>query len=316
MDNSPWKDLESSDARRINNNGQFDFFWVVVEEKMPALMLRLPNEPISKPKLPELKNLLANFRIISGRWAFVLVLKENSQAELFETLCRDIVESAEKASNLDEALSRAIQRTKRWHHLLRSGRLEGLSIEDQRGLIGELALLRELAMNFGSEMAVEAWKGPSGAPKDFELIGCCIEVKTRRTAATPSISISSADQLADCDGGRLFLCVTNVESAIVPEGMTLHDYVALTEALFQEDCSMYTKWEDAIYSTGYDPLYKYDDRRWLIRSTTHYEVLEGFPRIYCPLPQGVQNVRYSIALDACEPFKVNDNTVNYLREFI
>lgn len=316
MDNSPWKDLDPCDARRVSNNGQFDFFWVVVEEKMPAFMLRLPIEPISKPKLPELKNLIANFRIISGRWAFVLALKEKSQAELFETLCRDVVESGEKASNLDEALSWAIQRTKRWHHLLRSGRSEGLSIEEQRGLIGELALLRELAMNFGSEVAVEAWKGPSGAPKDFELIGCCIEVKTRRTAATPSISISSADQLADCDGGRLFLSVTNVESAIVPEGMTLHDYVALTEALFQEDCSTYMKWEDAIYSTGYDLLNKYDDRRWLIRSTTHYEVFEGFPRINCPLPQGVQNVRYSISLDACEPFKINDNTVNYLREFI
>ncbi|ELF6480627.1 PD-(D/E)XK motif protein [Vibrio fluvialis] len=316
MDNSPWKDLDHSNARRVNNNGQFDFFWVVVEEKMPALMLRLPIEPINKPKLPELKNLITNFRIISGRWAFVLVLKEKSQAELFETLCRDVVESGEKASNLDEALSRAIQRTKRWHHLLRSGRSEGLSTEEQRGLIGELNLLRELAMNFGSEMAVEAWKGPSGAPKDFELIGCCIEVKTRRTAATPSISISSADQLADCDGGRLFLSVTNVESAIVSEGMTLHDYVALTESLFQEDCSTYTKWEDAIYSTGYDPLNKYDDRCWLIRSTTYYEVLEGFPRINFPLPQGVQNVRYSISLDACEPFKINDNTVDYLREFI
>ncbi|ELF6471910.1 PD-(D/E)XK motif protein [Vibrio vulnificus] len=316
MDNSPWKGLEPSDARRVNNNGLFDFFWVVVEGKMPALMLRLPIEPISKPKLPELKNLIANFRIISGRWSFVLALKEKSQAELFETLCRDVVESGEKASNLDDALSRAIQRTKRWHHLLRSGRSEGLTIEEQRGLIGELAFLRELATIFGSEVAVEAWKGPSGAPKDFELIGCCIEVKTRRTAAKPSISISSADQLADCDGGRLFLGVKNVESAIVPEGMTLHDYVALTEVLFQADCSTYTKWEDAIYSTGYDPLNKYDDRRWVIRSTAYYEVLEGFPRISCPLPQGVQNVRYSISLDACEPFKVNDNTVNYLREFI
>lgn len=316
MDNSPWKELDPGNAIRVNNNGQFDFFWVTVEEKMPALMLRLPIEPISKPKLPELKNLIASFRIISGRWAFVLALKENSQAELFETLCRDVVESGEKASNLDEALSKAIQRTKRWHHLLRSGRSEGLSIEEQRGLIGELALLRELASSFGSEMAVEAWKGPTGAPKDFELIGCCIEVKTRRTAATPSISISSADQLADCDGGRLFLSVTNVESAIISEGMTLHDYVALTEELFQEDCSTYMKWEDAIYSTGYDPLNKYDDRRWLIRSTTYYEVFEGFPRINCPLPQGLQNVRYSISLDACEPFKINDNTVNYLREFI
>lgn len=316
MGSSPWEDLDLSNARRVNNNGQFDFFWVILEEKMLGLMLRLPIKPSSKSKLPELKNIISNFRIISGRWSFVLALKESCQSELFETLCRDIVESAEKASNLDEALVRAIQRTKRWHYLLRSGRPEGLSIEEQRGLIGELALLRELVDNFGTEMAIEAWKGPSGAPKDFELIGCCIEVKTRRTAAIPSISISSADQLADFDGGRLFLNVTNVESAIIPEGMTLHDYVDLTDALFQEDPNTYTKWEDAIYSTGYDPLNKYDDRRWLIRSTSCYEIVQGFPRINCPLPQGVQNVRYSISLDACEPFKLDENTVHYLREFL
>lgn len=314
MDSFSWKDLDSSNARRVNSNGKFDFFWVVVEDGKPGLMLILPTEPESKPKLPELKNLIANFRIISGRWAFVLALKESSQSELFETLCRDVVESGEVATNLDEALFRAIQRTKRWHYLLRAGRSEGLSIEEQRGLIGELAFLRDLAVNLGADAAIEAWKGPSGAPKDFELIGCCVEVKTRRSAAIPSISISSADQLADCDGGRLFLNVTNVESAIVPEGMTLHDYVSLTDSLFQEGQNTYTKWEDAIYSTGYDPLNQYDDRRWLIRSTTYFEVMDGFPRIPCPLPQGVQNIRYSISLDACAPFELNDNIIEYIRE--
>ena len=314
MGSSPWKGLDPSDARRVNNNGQFDFFWVVTEKGMPGLMLRLPTKPESKPKLPELKNLIANFRIISGRWAFVLALKETNQSELFETLCKDVVESGEAAENLDEALFRAIQRTKKWHYLLRAGRSEGLSVEEQRGLIGELAFLRDLALSFGADTAIEAWKGPSGAPKDFELIGCCIEVKTRRSAATPSISISSADQLADFDSGRLFLNVTNVESGIAPEDMTLHDYVNLADSLFQENINTYTKWEDAIYSTGYDPQNKYDDRRWLIRSTTYFEVIDGFPRIPCPLPQGVQNTRYSISLDACAPFELNNNIFESIRE--
>lgn len=314
MDSSPWKGLEASDARRVNNNGQFDFFWIVVEKGVQGLMLRLPIEPDNKPKLPELKNLIVNFRIVSGRWAFVIALKESSQSGLFETLCRDVVESGEAATNLDEALFRSIQRTKRWHYLLRAGRSEGLSIEEQRGLIGELAFLRDLAVNFDPDIAIEAWKGPSGAPKDFELIGCCVEVKTRRSAAFPSISISSAEQLADCDGGRLFLNVTNVESAIVLEGITLHDSVNLTDALFQEDHNAYTKWEDAIYSTGYDPLKRYDDRRWQTRSITYFEVKDGFPRIPCPLPYGVQNTRYSISLDACVPFKLNNNIIESIRE--
>lgn len=315
MDSSPWKNLDPSNARRVNNKGRFDFFWIVIENGMPGLMLRLPTEPVNKPKLPQLKNLIANFRIVSGRWAFVLALKEVNQSELFETLCRDVVESGEAATNIDDALFRSIQRTKRWHRLLRSGRLEGISIEEQRGLIGELAFLRKLAIKFGEAMAIEAWKGPTGSPKDFELIGCCIEVKTRRSASIPSISISSADQLSDIDSGRLFLNVTNVESAIVPEAMSIHEHVKMTEILFEDaDNNSYLKWEDAIYSTGYDSENNYDDRRWLLKSITHFEVIDGFPRICCPLPSGVQNLKYSIALDTCSPFELKENIFDSILE--
>ena len=39
--------------------------------------------------------------------------------------------------------------------------------------------------------AIEAWTGPTGASKDFELIGTCVEVKTQRVAAKPFVAISS-----------------------------------------------------------------------------------------------------------------------------
>ena len=309
----PWEKLGPNEAKRVDFNGRFDFFWVALEAGMPGLMLKLSSEPQPLPRLPKLKNLVASFRAVSGGTAFVLGLKERSQVEIFETLCRDVVEAGEAGGDQDEALSRAIQRTRRWYHLLRGRRTDGLSVEEQRGLVGELAFLRELSSAFGPNTTIEAWTGPTGSSKDFELIGSCVEVKSRRVAAKPFVAISSENQLADVEGSRLFLRVVNVASAVLPEGQSLHDHVGITAEVFKEDGAAFDAWEEALYSRGYDPENDYDDRRWLLGSAANYEVTEGFPRISLPLLTGVEDVRYSIALDACERFKVGGDMIDIIR---
>ncbi|WP_245414655.1 PD-(D/E)XK motif protein [Aestuariivirga litoralis] len=312
--NDPWDKLNVFDARRVDLDGRFDFFWVVLEGEMPGLMLRLPTVPQPTPRLPKLKNLIISFRPVSGGSAFVLGLKERSQLDIFVTLCHDVVEAGEDSQNLDEALSRVLQRTRRWHHLLRGGGPKSLTAEEQRGLVGELTFLRELASAFGPATAIESWTGPTGSAKDFELIGTCIEVKAHRSAAKPFIAISSEDQLADVDGCRVFLRVVNVASAILPDGQSLHDHVRVTATHFEEDAGVFEAWEEAIYSAGYVPEDDYDSRRWLVGSSTSYEVVDGFPRISLPLATGVGSVRYSIALDACEPFKFRGELMDVIRK--
>ncbi|QKV20727.1 PD-(D/E)XK motif protein [Oricola thermophila] len=310
----PWEKLGSGEAKRVDVAGRFDFFWVVLEAGMPGLMLRLPELPQPLPRLPKLKNLVTSFRPVSGGSAFVLGLKERSQVQIFETLCRDVVEAGEAGANRNEALSRALQRTRRWYHLLRGGKANGLSVEEQRGLVGELAFLRELVSAFGPETAIEAWTGPTCSAKDFEFIGSCIEVKARRVAAKPFVSISSEDQLADVQGNRLYLRVVNVASAVLPEGQSLHDHVRMTADMFEAEGAAFEAWEETLGSTGYDPENDYDDRRWLLGTANDYEVKGGFPRIASPLENGVENVRYSISLDACEPFKLDGDLIDVIRK--
>ena len=313
---NPWEKLNPDDARRVDAGGHYDFFWVVLNPGMPGLMLRLPSTPQPSPRLPKLKNLMASFRPTAGGSAFVLALKERSQVEIFETLCRDVVEAGEAGKDIDEALSRAIQRTRRWHHLLRGGRSGGLSVDEQRGLVGELAFLRDLVSGFGNETAIEAWTGPSGSAKDFEVIGSCIEIKARRVAARPFVAISSEDQLADVEGSRLFMRVYNVASAVLPEGKSLHDHVRMTAEMFEQDGNAFEDWEEALYSTGYDTENDYDERRWLLGAAANYEIIDGFPRIASPLMLGVENARYSVSLDACEPFRFKADLIETIRKGI
>jgi hypothetical protein len=311
---NPWAQLKTDDARRVKAFSKYDFFWVKPEAGVPGLMLRLSEKPDPLPSLPKLKNLTANFRGVSAGYAFVLTLKDQSQIDVFETLCRDVVDAGESAENIDDALSQTIQRTYRWHHLLRGGKPSGLTLEEQRGLVGELAYLRKLVAKLGPDMTIEGWTGPSGATRDFEFINTCIEVKTKRVAAKPYVSISSAEQLADIKDCRLFLNVQNVASAVSPDGLTLHDHVDLTAKLFQNSTNAFDKWEESLYSTGYDPTNDYEERRWHLFADETYEVKGSFPRITTPLLPGVEMVRYSIALDACSGFITDQDPTSLILE--
>lgn len=310
---SPWKTLLPGgvDARRVDPDGRQNFFWVISGKGEPGLLLRIPPGAAEPRPLPKMRNLELSFRDAGGGRALVLFLKDPDQRDLFVSLCHDIVRAAEAASDDVDALQRAIRRTMRWHHLLRGGRNDLLSIEEQRGLVGELQFLRRLAELIGPYAAIDAWKGPSGSSKDFELDGCLVEVKARRGAAKPFVQISSEDQLADVDGSRLYLVVSAVDAAIKPNGMTLTDNVLELEKLYAAaEPDAYRLWELAIADSGFDFDDDYSDRRWTVGKTHEFEVAGEFPRLSLPLKPGVSGVRYSIAIDACASFAVESGALD------
>ena len=296
-----WSNLTADLGQRVDAASKFDFFWAILEDDSPALVLFLPTGTTEVENLPKLKQIDVQFRSLDKR-AFVLRLIDHAQKEPFLTMCLDIFRAAEVAETVELALNRAIRRTRRWHFLLKGGKPQGLSTEEQRGLVGELIFLRELSDKIGPAAAIEAWKGPEGSSKDFEFPHCCIEIKARRGAAKPYVRISSEDQLTNVEGGSLFLRVYNVDSAVLPDGHTLHDHVALTAECFEENDWAYAQWQDLIDATGYAPEDDYHNRRWIVGLTRTFEVADGFPRIAGPIPEGVNNLNYAIALNACENF--------------
>lgn len=128
--------------------------------------------------------------------------------------------------------------------MLRGGKLEVLSEETQKGLIGEIEVLKLLIANLGPKPALDAWTGPSGAPKDFELKADCIEVKARRGASQPFVKITNEHQLADVSDRRLWLAVLAVDKVQQPHGRTLTEYVAeVTDLLERTEPSTIMDWD-------------------------------------------------------------------------
>jgi hypothetical protein len=305
LSDSPWAGLEAGevDTRRVDAKAKWNFFWAVMPRADAALVLQLQNLPKPVPVLPKLKNLEIQFQTLPGGPILYIRLKDNSHLELFETLCRDVVAAGEQAETEPEALDRTIGRTFRWHYLLRGGRAEVLTEEAQKGLIGELEILRLLVEEIGPKAALSSWTGPSGAPKDFELKSDCIEVKARRGASQPYVKISNEHQLADVPDRRLWLAVLAVDKVQRPHGHTLTEIIeAISRQIESVEPSAVLDWDFHLADAGYDADHDYSPWRWIVSDPEFHAVKVGFPRIAAPVPLGVSGLTYSISLSACAAF--------------
>ena len=308
----PWFGLEAGkvDTRRVNARGRWNFFWAVMPRIDVALVLQLNQLPDPLPELPNLKNLEIKFQTLLGGAVIYIRLKDLAQKELFEILCRDVVSAGEQGETESDALDRFIRRTYRWHYLLRGGKTEILTEEEQKGLIGEIEILKIIMLGLGAKAALTSWTGPSGAPKDFELAADCIEVKAKRVASQPFVSISNEHQLADVTDRALWLAVLAVDKVQQPYGKVLPECISeVTSLIERDDPALVPDWDAHLADAGYDPLHDYSQWRWQKSEPVFYSVTEGFPRIGAPIPLGVSHVEYSISLSACAPYQSDWSTV-------
>ena len=314
----PWAELKIPDqttqvsGRRVDPGLQWGLYWAIDADKSCLLILQHAPGLRSKGRLPSLRGLEIENRMPEdgNRALLVIRLKDNGQRDIFYRLCVDIIAATRAAQTEKEAVDQFLVRTWRWHRLLRGGRDERLSDEEQKGLIGELRLMQQhLFPVVGVEACIKSWTGPLGTPKDFEIGRVCIEAKARRGAATPFVSISSEHQLDTSGIDALFLVVSEVTGASSDDakGLTVSDAARSVLAILQEqDASVVELFEHRLLAAGFEWNHDYSDSKWLVGSEHIFEVTENFPRIVPDMyPSGASNVRYTISLKDCEAFRVD-----------
>ena len=315
MGKDSWEDIDSPSiadavaARRVDANLPWNFFWARGMDGRVLLTLRHATVSAPTGQLPRLRDIEVTLSPPDESDTQLLAFKllDSNQRDIFQTLCQDIISAATQAESEAGAVSAALSRTWRWHHLLRGGRGTLLSPEEQKGLLGELFVLERLLLpRMNALSAVMAWRGPLGAPKDFEIARVAIEAKTRRGGATPSLSITSESQLDESGVDSLFLHVVELDEAPMDgtQGVTLHDVAErIRERLLSLDPGSAGIIETRLSAAGYRMEDDYSSHRWLEGATRMYQVSGDFPRITSgEIRSGVSNVRYSVSLSDCEPF--------------
>jgi Putative PD-(D/E)XK family member, (DUF4420) len=314
----PWEDLEppsvanAINARRVDAECPWGFFWARSIDDRCLFVVQHDPESAPTTRLPRLQGIEVSESDGPDGVGRVLVFKlhESVHRELFHRLCLDVLSCAARAETEKEMVHIALARTWRWHHLLRGGGDQRLTPEEQKGLIGELLLIeRHLLHVLSAGDAVTAWVGPLGAPKDFQIGQICIEVKTRRGGAAPSVKVSSESQLDEVGLVALFLFVTDLDRAPVDsgDGLTLTDVALRVRAAIEQlDAGAIESFESALVAAGFRWTDDYSDTQWLEGAVRIYRIAAGFPRLAASqIPAGVSTVKYAVSLVECDPFSVD-----------
>ena len=224
---------------------------------------------------------------------------------------QNILEDIDKSITESEAITVTLNVVSKWKKLFDKIIFNGLSLEQQKGLIGELLFLNFLLSNEKTlRNALNYWTGSEREfeTKDFTLGTIGAEIKFT-SANQPRLKISNERQLDDENFSELFLVLYSAE-AVKENGFSLNSLIEETRQNFRSE-------DDLNLFNGKLQLHGFFDsdsdqynRMYSLKNIFTMSITEEFPKITkSQLPIGIYEVSYSIEISAVERFIVNTEQI-------
>lgn len=234
-------------------------------------------------------------------------LTDPAFTDIFTRLVDDIVQRLMETSGDLETVAEMTNRLKVWQWFMEKAGTEGLSQEAQRGLYGELLFLRKYMLeNLPPLAAIQAWVGPSGGHQDFQWLRRACEVKTTVAKHHQRLRVASELQLDTRAVDVLWIYYLSLD-ARRESGETLPEAIDSIRTMIAHDAFAVERFSALLLESGFHPAQaeRYGSTGYTVRNATFFHVADGFPRITeDQLPNGVGDVRYSIAVAECQQFTV------------
>ncbi len=242
---------------------------------------------------------------------FYIYLLDNDLKDIFSLFIQNILEEIVQCITENEALTKTLNVISKWKKLFDKINFNGLSLEQQKGLIGELLFLNYLLNNEKTlTNAVTAWTGSEQdfEAKDFTIGTVGIEVKFT-ASKQPRIKVSNERQLDAENLSKLFLILYSTE-AVKDNGISLNSIVEQTRQKIstEEECSIFNA---KLQLNGYfdDDKENYG-RMYSLKRIFAFNVTSDFPKIIKgQLPLGIYDTSYSIEISAVEHFIIDPETI-------
>lgn len=229
-----------------------------------------------------------------------VMLAEPDAAWIFANFAADLSLGISAECPLEEKMGQLMNQIGYWRRFFQH-RNDGLSEEEVRGLFGELEILGYLIRSFGTDSAMESWRGPRGELHDFHLPAFRIEVKTWINQSLPRIFISDPSQVVIDPAWPVWISAVqlskdNTVGSTLPArigglaaGMNAHQKITFETLL-----------ADAGYLASHAESYT---KSYLVRDTVFYRIMDGFPLIDpAMIPGGITCLKYALELGALTPF--------------
>ena len=235
-----------------------------------------------------------------------IYLIDNELKDIFSLFIENIIEEIIDATTENEAIVITSNIIQKWKKLFDKINRQGLTVEQQKGLLGELLFLNELINNsFNPDYLLNCWTGPDFEDKDFTLGSTCFEVKFT-TSKLPRIKITSERQLDTANINNLFLVNFSAES-IKENGISLNSIVSEIRDKISQSSATTKFFNERLESSGYfDDESENYNTEYGVKNRILYEVNDNFPKLTnSNLPSGIYNASYYIENSAIEEFIAN-----------
>lgn len=194
-----------------------------------------------------------------------------------------------------------------WRKCFESENYEGLSLEEQIGLIGELSQLQKIIdKGISLENSLTYWQGPEQALHDFKHPKFTVEVKTT-TNKKKEIRVNNIEQFDYEFHNNLYLCCAIIDRGI--NGLNLVEHIENFKKKNFERDNLILIFENKLSSMGYLDIHKdfYLEKFNLIE-IIYFKIEKGFP---CILPsqinENIRKLEYNIDLTGCDNFLTDDS---------
>lgn len=266
--------------------------------------------------IPDLKNYrfkgVEIFSIeVENNFELNIYLLDNELKDIFSLFIQNILEDIEQSVTESEAITKTLNVVSKWKRLFDKINFNGLTLEQQKGLIGELLFLNYLLNNEKtSTNALNAWTGAEEEfqSKDFTLGSVGIEIKFT-SSKQPRIIVSNERQLDAENLSELFLILYSTE-AVKDNGISLNSIIEQTRQ------NITTEGERSIFNSKLQLNGYFDEDRehygtmYSLKKTFAFNVTSEFPKIVkSDLPLGIYDTSYSIEISAAENFIVEIETI-------
>jgi hypothetical protein len=238
-----------------------------------------------------------------GTFGITFSLTDQMYLDHFVCFCTDMIRSSrdirESTKTADFICSRYIQ----WQKAFARNNNGLLSPSEIKGLIGEMCFIQKYMIpKFGESAAISSWCGPEMSDRDFEYGNTWYEVKST-VSGSPTVSISSVEQLDTDRAGHLAVVILDKTSAADDSALTLNKMYYLLRNNLSSDL-LKQKLDTVLLSLGYYENEAYNNYYFHYNGITLYRVDAEFPCIRkTSLPSAAQSVRYDLSLSAIQTFK-------------
>lgn len=232
--------------------------------------------------------------------------------DIYTLFIQNILDEITICFSEEEALRNTFNTIAKWKKLFDKIMFEGLSAEQQKGLIGELLFIDYLLDNgLPAPRILNSWTGIDFTEQDFRFGKTGIEIKFT-SSKHPCIKITNENQLDIQDMEHLFLVLYSA-SEVKDGGITLPGLVEQIRMKLENQA----KAEELNHFNGMLLLLGYSEsdashykKRYSIKQVYAFKITEEFPRITRNnLPTGIYNVSYHIELSSVENYKIDLNFI-------